>query len=80
MDGAARKAHLAELLSYIKVQTGYQANGERLHIVEPKRAGINLFYIVVFSSEIDAEAVRMAHWQKFQPVGWIVCYGGPYPH
>ena len=69
MDGAARKARLAELLSYIKAQMGYQANGERSHIVEPKRAGSNLFYIVAFSSEIDANAVRMAHWQKFQSVG-----------
>ena len=24
---------------------------------------------MVFSSEIDADAVRMAHWQKFQSVG-----------
>ena len=69
MDGAARKARLAELLSYTKAQTGYQANGERSHIVEPKRAGSNLFCIMVFSSEIDADAVRMAHWQKFQSVG-----------
>ena len=65
MDGAARKARLAELLSYIKAQTGYQANGERSYIVEPKREGSNLFYIVVFSSEIDADAVRMVHGQKF---------------
>ena len=69
MDGGARKARLVELLSYIKAQMGYQANGERLHIVEPKRADSNLFYIVVFSSEIEADAVRMAHWQKFQSVG-----------
>ena len=65
MDGAAHKARLAELLAYIKAQTGYQANEERSHIVEPKRVGSNLFYIVVFSSEIDANVVRMAHQQKF---------------
>ena len=71
MDGATRKARLVELLSYIKAQMGYQANGEQSHIVEPKRAGSNRFYIVVFSSEIDANTVRMAHWQKFQLVGLL---------
>ena len=65
MDGTARKARLVGLLEYIKAQTGYQANGERSHIVEPKRAGSNCFYIVVFSSEIEANAMRMVHWQKF---------------
>ena len=65
IDGQARKSRLQAVLQYISEQTGYTANSERSHVVEPKWSGSNMFYIVVFASEVEADAIRMAHWKKF---------------
>ena len=57
------------MIQYITEQTSYVANPERSHVVEPKRSGSNMFYIIVFNSEVEADAVRMVHWKKFADVG-----------